>query len=205
MHRLVLLGLSAIAALLCLGSGEAQAQIRGRGFYRPIYRPVYRPVVRPYYPPNRMPGWDWEYTYPYSPYNLARRYAYPYPVPYAVPYPVYTPAPTTLVSGYNGLPRPQDVLMPTPTGPLRTPPPNSALIVVRVPAEFTQLTFDGVPTTSVGLTRYYTTPELPPGQPLKYAITAIVNRNGQPVREERDVQVIAGQTTMIDFTRPAGS
>ncbi len=203
MNRLVLLGVSAIVALLCLSSGEAQAQYRGRGFYRPVYRPVVRPypLVRPYYPPNRMPGWDWEYTYPYSPYNMARRYAYPYPVPY----PVYTPAPTTTVSGYNGLPLPQDVLIPQATGPLRTPPPNSALIVVRVPAEFTDVYFDGVRATSVGLTRYYATPELPGDKPYKYAITAIVNRNGQPVRVERDVQVIAGQTTMVDFNRPTGS
>jgi uncharacterized protein (TIGR03000 family) len=205
MNRLVLGTLAAITVLLGLTNDEAQAQYFRRGFYRPVVRPYYPAVRRPYFPPNRMPGWDWEYTYPYSPYNLARRYAYPYPVPY----PVYTSAPTTTVAGYNSnpayVPQPQDVLVPQATGPLKTPPPNSALIVVRVPAEFTDVYFDGVRATSVGLTRYYATPELPPGQPYKYAITAVVNRNGQPVRVERDISVIAGQTTVVDFTRPAGS
>src|SRR5262249_32012317 len=130
-------------------------------------------------------------------------YPYPYPVPYYVP----VDGGTTYQSGYNDnpvyVPRVQDVFVPTPTGPLKTPPPNSALIVVKVPAEFTPIQFDGVATTSVGTTRYYSTPELPAGQSHLYKITAVVNRGGQPVTEERDVTVSAGQTTMVDFTKPA--
>jgi hypothetical protein len=38
-----------------------------------------------------------------------------------------------------------------------------------------------------------------------YTITAVVNRNGQPVREERTISVIAGQTTTVNFTQPAGT
>jgi uncharacterized protein (TIGR03000 family) len=199
MNRFSLLGF-----LACVLGLVAVADASARPFFGPVYRPAYRPAYRPYYPPNRMPGWDWRYIYPYSAYNLERRY-YPYPVPY--PYPVYAQGPTTVVSGYdsnpNYVPQPQDVLIPQATGPLKTPPPNSALIVVRVPQEFTEILFDGVRATSVGLTRYYSTPELPAAQPSRYTITAIVNRNGQPGRDERLISVLPGQTTTVDFTWPA--
>src|SRR5260221_5443567 len=109
MIRLHVLGaLTGVMMLLTVAEAPAAPVFR---------RPVYRPVVRPYFPPNRMPGWDWQYTYPYSAYNLARRY---YPYPYPVPYPVYTP-PVTTVSGYdsnpNYIPQPQDVLIPQATWP----------------------------------------------------------------------------------------
>jgi uncharacterized protein (TIGR03000 family) len=197
MNRLPLLGLLASVLVLI-----AVADVSARPFFAPGYRPAYRPAYRPYFPPNRMPGWDWRYIYPYSAYNLERRY---YPNYY--PYPVYTQGPTTVMSGYDSnpsyTPLPQDVLIPQATGPLKTPPPNSALIVVRVPQEFTEILFDGVRATSVGLTRYYSTPELPAGRASQYTITAVVNRNGQPVREERVVSVMPGQTTTVNFTRPA--
>ena len=47
--------LSGLAVLLLAGSCHAQ----------------YRGGVRPF-PPNRMPGWDWWRTYPWSPYNYGR-------------------------------------------------------------------------------------------------------------------------------------
>jgi len=158
-----------------------------------------RPAGRIYYPSNRMPGWDWERTYPYSPYNEWRNRVYPYAVPYYYPVPTYQQP--DYASG-GALPRPQDVLIPHATGPLRTPPPNSALIVVRVPAEFTPILFDGIRTTSVGTLRYYSTPELPVGRSLTYTIAAVVERNGQPFSEERQISVMAGQTTFVNFTRP---
>jgi hypothetical protein len=73
------------------------------GPYRPI-RPV-RPIVpwRPIGPvqpmvPGRLPGWDWQRTYPWSPYNYGRNpynpIILPYPYPYAYPpyYGSYSPS-----------------------------------------------------------------------------------------------------------------
>src|SRR5262249_2737708 len=90
MYRLPLLGFLA-GVLVLIAVADASA----RPFFAPGYRPAYRPAYRPYFPPNRMPGWDWRYIYPYSAYNLERRY-YPYYYPYPVPYPVYTQGPTTV-------------------------------------------------------------------------------------------------------------
>jgi uncharacterized protein (TIGR03000 family) len=181
-----------------LGAGLVALFVAAQAQARPVFN---RPAVRQF-PSNRMPGWDWWRIYPYSPYNEWRNRPYPYPVPYYVP-----TGGTTYQSGYDSNPvppaQPQDASAPTPTGPLKTPPPNSALIVVRVPAEFTPIQFDGVGTTSVGLTRYYSTPELAAGKSHLYTITAVVNRGGRQVTEERQVAVAAGQTVSVDFTRPA--
>src|SRR5262249_23532454 len=84
--------LSAVALLLPAGTAEAQVL---RGIGRGPLRP-------PVFPPNRMPGWDWWRTYPWSPYNYGRNpynpivvpynpyYVYPYN-PYVSPYPPYVP------------------------------------------------------------------------------------------------------------------
>ena len=85
--------LSTVALLLPAGSAEAQGP-RGMG------RAPLPPAVLP---PNRMFGWDWWRTYPWSPYNYGRNpynpavVPYPYVVPYRYPvynpYPIYNPYP----------------------------------------------------------------------------------------------------------------
>jgi hypothetical protein len=72
---------SIVTVLLSAGPTEA------RGFRAPVF------------PRNRMPGWDWRRTYPWSPYNYGRNpynpavVPYPYVAPYSYPiynsYPVY--------------------------------------------------------------------------------------------------------------------
>ncbi|MBL8793430.1 MAG: TIGR03000 domain-containing protein [Planctomycetia bacterium] len=122
------------------------------------------------------------------------------------PYPVYVPygVPQQPAQGIvYTMPRPQDTQLPHASGALRTPPPGAALILVQVPEQFTPILFDGAKTTSVGTTRYYVTPELPMGKASVYTVTAVVNRNGQPVNEERQVSVSPGQSVTLDFTRPA--
>jgi uncharacterized protein (TIGR03000 family) len=120
------------------------------------------------------------------------------------PYPMYMPYPVPQQPAQGIVyttPRPQDVLLPHASGALKTPPPGAALILVQVPEQFTPILFDGAKTTSVGTTRYYVTPELPAGKASVYTVTAVVNRNGQPVNEDRQVSVSPGQTTTLDFTR----
>ena len=64
LHFLVLALLSGGAFLW---TGASQAQDRG---VRPL--PTRPPNYQPIFPPNRMPGWDWWRTYPWSPYNYGR-------------------------------------------------------------------------------------------------------------------------------------
>ena len=85
--------LSTVALLLPAGPAKAQR-------FPGIGRAPGSPAVLP---PNRMYGWDWWRTYPWSPYNYGRnRYnpavvPYPYVVPYRYPiynpYPIYHPYP----------------------------------------------------------------------------------------------------------------
>jgi uncharacterized protein (TIGR03000 family) len=192
-------GLVGVLAVLAR-PGPCQAQYRRIG---PAYRPVY--------PANRMPGWDWRRTYPWSPYNYGRNpynpIVYPYVYPYSYPYsyPGYLPEfyayeqPPIL---YGAADSANQVLVPNPSGALRTPPPGAAVIRMYVPDMFTQVWFNGEKTTSVGTTRYYVTPELPEGKPYHYEITARWTRDGQPVTEERAVNVSPGRTVVVDFTRP---
>jgi len=213
-----------LASLLaCVFLVALAEPVSARPFRPFVYRPAYRPAypIRPVYTPNRMPGWDWWRTYPWSPYN-AWRNPYWYPpynnnYPYA-PYEAYSssyvspyyPAATTYDSGYGDATLPEDgmpsapqqqVEIPHPTGALRAPPPNAAVIRVYVPNEFATVLFDGVKSSSVGTTRYYVTPDLEAGKKYNYDISATVTRNGQPITEDRHVTVVAGQTTVVDFNK----
>ena len=90
-------------------------------------------------PNERMPGWDWRRTYPWSPYNYGKN---PYYNPYTAP-PPYGPyyyPPYYTNEYYNGAQAPklspdtnQHVMVPHPTGAVSTPPRDAAVIQVRVP------------------------------------------------------------------------
>src|SRR5579872_4609938 len=140
-----------IVALACAGM-LTSARPSAAAPFRPL-----RPVG-PVYPRNRMPGWDWWRTYPYSAYNYGRNpynpYLGPYPYPYVYPYP-YPPAPLiddeaaadgATFPSHQG----QQVLIPFPTGEMKTAPQDAAVIVVRAPTEFTKVLFDGEPTYTSG-------------------------------------------------------
>jgi uncharacterized protein (TIGR03000 family) len=199
---------------------SAEAQIFRRGFVRgPVVRPG--PIYRPGFNPNRMPGWDWWRTYPWSPYNYGRNPYnpawYPYPAYYTQPYPVYIPSGPTMYTGsatYSDSAYPGDgtmypssqgepVLLPHPSGAVRYPPPDGAIIRVRVPDANAKVKFDGVNTYTEGTQRYYVTPSLPAGKEHSYTLTASWDRDGQPVTRERQIKVAPGQTTVVDFTAPA--
>src|ERR1700733_1980246 len=161
---------------------RAEATIFRRGFYRPM--------------PYRMPGWDWQRTYPWSPYNYGRNpynpvvvtypygVAYPYPV-YYPPAPIYGPAQPTVV--YRAAQEPSV------SGPLPSPPPGTALIRVHAPDEWAKIQFDGVTTSTMGIHRTFVTPTLVDGKTYRYVMTVTWTRNGKPMREERVIRVAAGQ------------
>jgi len=190
------------AATLLLGTSPSQAQFGGSPGR----------VVQPQpFPPNRMPGWDWWRTYPWSPYNYGRNPYNPAWYPYVAPYPVYPPdatagyAPNTSArpgSSYSAGYYSQQELLPDPTGKMSSPPPGAALIRLYVSDPFAAVWFDGVQTSSVGTTRYYVTPELEDKQ-YHYQVKARWRRNGQFVTEERRIDVGPDKTAVVDFTKAA--
>jgi uncharacterized protein (TIGR03000 family) len=182
---------------------------------------------------NHMPGWDANRIYPWSPYNYGRNpynpIITPYPPPYyPLPYygsyrqpedyggqPVYEPEDRSLstmygphnISAPDGAMFPshrgQSVGLPQPTGELKLPPPGAAIVQVRVPATFAHVLFDGERTYTSGTTRYFVTPELPDGKTCHYTVSASWKDGDNDAQKERKVEVTAGHTTLVDFTRPA--
>jgi uncharacterized protein (TIGR03000 family) len=178
---------------------------------------VYRGRVAP----NRrfLPGSDWWRIYPWSPYNYGRNpynpiiLPYPYPTPYPTPYPYpnpvyvqsnYTPYESRSLDGPDGtlVPRAQatQVAIPHPTGEMRTPPPDAGVIQVRLPERYATVLFNGEKTSSIGLTRYYVTPDLQAGRSNTYSITAAWKKDGEEVTKERQIKVAPGHTCVVDFT-----
>jgi uncharacterized protein (TIGR03000 family) len=170
------------------------------------FRP-FRPAGRAY-GPNRMPGWDWWRIYPYSPYNYGRNpynpYLGPYPYPYIYPPPLVindeTVADGTTFPSHQGT----QVLIPFPTGEMKTAPQDAAVIVVRVPTEFTKVLFDGEPTYTSGTKRYFVTPSLTAGKTYYYAVTVSWEQDGRTVSKERDIAVQPGTTLVLDFRAKDG-
>lgn len=80
---------------------------------------------------------------------------------------------------------------------------NRSRVEVRVPVADGEILVDGAKTTSLGLNRSFETPKLKPGKSYSYRITASWKQGGEVVKDERTVQVKAGRTSLVDFTRPA--
>ena len=97
----------------------------------------------------------------------------------------------------------QKVGLPQPSGELKLPPPRAAIVQVRVPARFAHVLFDGEGTHTEGTTRYFVTPELPEGKTCHYTVSATWKDGDDDDKKERTVEVKAGHTTVVDFTRPA--
>lgn len=163
-------------------------------------------------PGNRMPGWDWWRTYPWSAYNYGRNPYNPAILPYPNPYYGYDP--NVFLPGY--VPEPpnpqvqaqvqaaiQALQQPTVTGPLKTPPPGTGLLRVRVPEVWAKVTINGQDTATSGLTRYFVTPRLEDGRPRTYTVSASWISQGRAHREQQVVQIQPGQTRAIDLTRVA--
>ena len=195
LHFLVLALLSGGAFLW---TGASQAQDRG---VRPL--PTRPPNYQPNFPPNRMPGWDWWRTYPWSPYNYGRNPYNPawYPPGYFYP-PVYAPSAGPVYTGptYYGVTfDAAQAPIPHPSGGNRVPPVNAAGIQLLVPDRFADFWFDGTKESSIGTDRYYVTPDLQ-GKPRQYDVKVSWKRGGQTQTEERTITVHPGKTTVVDFS-----
>lgn len=74
-------------------------------------------------------------------------------------------------------------------------------IELRLPRADARVWMDGHETTSTGPVRSYSTPDLAPGGSYTYQLLATWQEDGQEVRVERTVNVVPGQTTVVDLTR----
>lgn len=82
--------------------------------------------------------------------------------------------------------------------------PAPATVQVLLPAADAEVWFNGHKTSKVGTNRTFRTPELQPGKKYHYRIKAVWKRDGQPTADERRVEVAAGRTVVVDFTKPDG-
>jgi uncharacterized protein (TIGR03000 family) len=78
---------------------------------------------------------------------------------------------------------------------------NNAVVHVRLPQELAEVAFDGHKTTTTGKNRVYSTPALTPGKTYTYTVTASWTEGDVPRSEMRTVQVHAGQSSTVDFTK----
>lgn len=195
MRKLIAVVLVALSLAIVCGPTEAQKKepitnpytyyhIDHHWPYPP--RPPYPPLPpRPPYPPTPVRPW-------------------PYPVPYPIPYPVPTPYPVPDGSG-TFISNPYTV--PGSSGPasstyLPTPKTSQAVIVIMTPTTQTDLWVDGnkMPPVSTQ-TRVFNSPDLDPEHKYVYNVKAQWIERGEKVTREQAVQIQAGKTSTVDFTK----
>jgi uncharacterized protein (TIGR03000 family) len=141
------------------------------------------------------PRWGFgagRYYYP-GYYNPGYYYSYGYPAYYSPRYAYYPAAPVTTSSFYAG---PAPVV----SAPQQT---NAARVQVILPDPAAQVWIDGQKTQQGGMDRLFESPPLTPGKTFNYTIKATWQQNGQEMSQERTVPITAGNTSVVDFTRPA--
>jgi uncharacterized protein (TIGR03000 family) len=84
------------------------------------------------------------------------------------------------------------------SGPLDIPPPHRAIIRLRLPRTWIDVSIDGRKIDSMGKSRTYVTPELSAAR--TFEVTATWKNNGQTLRLQGQVTVDAGQIRTLDFT-----
>jgi uncharacterized protein (TIGR03000 family) len=99
---------------------------------------------------------------------------------------------------YNGASDQSNAVLP----PAPAPVGNTANIRVILPDPNAKMLVDDTPTVSTGSIRTLATPELTPGQTFHYNLTIIVDDGIRTISEKRRIEVTAGNTTVVDFTRP---
>jgi uncharacterized protein (TIGR03000 family) len=100
----------------------------------------------------------------------------------------------------KGMPPKKEMIPPPKTTQTDAP----AAIMVSLPAG-ARLTIDGRPTQSVSETRYFISPNLQRGRDYVYTLRAELVRDGQPVAQEQQVTVRAGQEYRVPFTFAQGA
>lgn len=110
----------------------------------------------------------------------------------------YAVGPSDSRPPYQGASAPSNAVLPLPPAPVG----NTANIRVILPDPNAKVLVDGTPTVSTGPIRTLATPELTPGQTFHYDLTITVDDGTRTINEKRRIEVTAGHTTVVDFTRP---
>lgn len=77
-----------------------------------------------------------------------------------------------------------------------------ARVAVTLPHANAEVLFNGSKTTASGTYRVFKTGDLSAGKRYTYRVVALWHHNGQQIREERTVHLIAGETAEVHFHRP---
>jgi uncharacterized protein (TIGR03000 family) len=90
------------------------------------------------------------------------------------------------------------------TAPTTASLPNDrAQVQVVLPNPEATLLFDGNKTSSVGRVRLFEPPQLEPGVYYTYKVSISWLQSGQVMTDVRNVSIIGGRVSVVDFTRPA--
>jgi uncharacterized protein (TIGR03000 family) len=73
---------------------------------------------------------------------------------------------------------------------------------VRVPDADAEVVFEGQRTSTLGRIRRLETPDLQPGESYSARVAARWKQDGREMTDERRVDLTAGASVVVDFTRP---
>ena len=150
-----------------------------------------------YYYPNYYGGYS---NYPYYSgvyYNYPSGY---YSSWYSAPATTLYPAPaTTTYAAANTNVTPASYTSTSASAPARTG------VHVIVPHPEAKVTFNGHRTTSIGRMRVFEPSGIEPGHTYTYRVEAVWEENGETIGDVRQVPVVAGRLSLVDFTQPAPS
>jgi uncharacterized protein (TIGR03000 family) len=133
------------------------------------------------------PNLGYGYTYPFHGYSYGNTSAYP--AYYGNDYRTY------YAPSYSG-----DI---SPSAYQQALPRNQTVIRVLVPDPDAVVQFDGQKTSSLGRERIFNAPNVEAGSTYSYHVTASWMQDGRTVNEARTVRFVAGQSSVVDFTRAA--
>ena len=163
------------------GYGSGFSFSLGRGAYAPYYSP---------------------YNYGYGPYGYGSNPALGYPgggysYPYLTPrYDDYYSRSRYYIPSYS---------MQVPIARIATTsvPPDQVRLQIILPQADAELTFNGNKEPGAGKVRIFQPAGLEPGYIYSYKIGASWEQNGQPVLDERNIDLAPGSVMTVDFTKPA--
>ncbi len=145
----------------------------------------------------------------YPGFGLGLGLGYGYGYDYAYPYPLYSDyyyaPPVAYPPAYSGVfPNPSDApyaVVPQPGALAPAPTAGTVRLEVTLPDPQARVWVDNHPTVSTGTDRVYVTSPLEMGYTYAYNVRATWNQGGHEVASERQVDVVPGRTTRIDFTQ----
>jgi uncharacterized protein (TIGR03000 family) len=102
---------------------------------------------------------------------------------------------------------PEKAREPEKKGPEKLPPPkpDSAKLFFTLPDADAVVWLDDYLTRTAGQQREYETPLLQPNKTYAYHLTVVWEKDGQAFRDDRKLELTAGGTITVDYTKPAAA